>query len=332
MKKIAFFSVAVFIIALSVIVLSCGSTAKAPTPKQGEPAPVWGPHLSPEMILVPGGSFTMGSTDVTDLDAMPVHQVTMDGFYLGKYEVTQALYWAVTGRNPSCFQGDSIPEGYTSCYNFPVERVSWFDAVEFCNELSVLEGLTPVYSISNKTPKEGHPISEADVNINWKANGYRLPTEAEWEYAAKGGNGPGPYYIYAGSNDPHVVAWFNDNSPPEIDFNELNSDGKTTIMVKYAGDSHATFVWMHPVGLKAPNSLGFHDMSGNVWEWCWDLFGEYTNASLTNPKGPESGPGRTYRGGAYSYAGSSVLRIANRNFWLPYVANDVIGFRLARNL
>ena len=174
-----------------------------------------------KMIYVEGGTFQMGSTNGGSSE-QPIHTVTVSSFLIGKYEVTQKEWQEVMGYNPSYSEGD----------NRPVEKVSWYDAVEFCNKLSEKEGLTPAYTING-----------FDVSCNWSANGYRLPTEAEWEYAAKGGK-KSKNYKYSGSDNIDDVAWY-----------DANSDGRS-----------------HDVGTKAPNELGIYDMSGNVWEMCWDSF------------------------------------------------------------
>lgn len=251
----------------------------------------------PEMAVVPGGSFRMGSDDTRDLDARPVHTVTISGFSMAKYQITQGQYYAVTGYNPSDFiYGPKAPDR-------PVENLSWYDAVEFCNKLSELEGLTPVYTISNRIPASGYPITDATVTPNWGNNGYRLPTEAEWEYAAKGGNGMEPYFTFSGSDDADEVAWFND-----APFSEIST---------------------HPVGTKAPNALGIYDLSGNVWEWCWDWFGDYPDTPETNPRGPSSGTSRIMRGGSWSLS-RDVIRTTYRNFYIPALTYNFIGIRLVR--
>ena len=257
----------------------------------------WIPEIS--MVTVPGGSFLMGSSDYRDLEASPVHTVTLSGFSMAKYQITQAQYRAVTGFNPSYFvlQNEAA--------NCPVETITWFEAAEFCNKLSELEGFAPVYTISSRTPAAGYPVTDADVTADWKANGYRLPTEAEWEYAAKGGNGMDRYFIYSGSDDPDEVALYNYG----------------------LGSSQVT----GPVGQKKPNGLGLYDMSGNVWEWCWDWYGEYSNDWETNPKGSVSGPGKALRGGSWSLS-EDVIRIAYRNFYIQSITYCYIGFRVVRNL
>jgi len=212
-------------------------------------------------------------------DELPTHQVTLSSFYIGKYEVTQAEYQAVMGTNPSHFSGSDKP----------VENVSWFDAVEYCNARSIQEGLTPCYNTTN--------IQEC----NFSVNGYRLPTEAEWEYAARGGSN-NPDYLYSGSNDINSVAWNSSNS------------GSTS----------------HNVGTKTPNGLGIYDMSGNVWEWCNDRYGSYSSSAQSDPVGPATGSYRVTRGGSWYYS-ATYCRVAYRYDDYPANSNYNIGFRLARS-
>ncbi|GHV83850.1 hypothetical protein AGMMS50212_11900 [Spirochaetia bacterium] len=232
-------------------------------------------------VHVKGGSFLMGSPPEADSeDDEAQHRVTVHGFYMGQYEVTQAEYETVIGHNPSYFKGS----------NLPVENVSWYEAVEYCNKLSLKEGLKPAYSGSGN-----------DIVCNFKASGYRLPTEAEWEYAAKGGNEDTMTYEYSGSNNADAVAWYYSNS------------GERT----------------HDVGTKAPNSLGLYDMSGNVWEWCWDWYGDYSMVEQTDPSGAASGSARVVRGGGWR-DGASLLRSAQRDDGLPAHHYIRIGFRVVR--
>jgi formylglycine-generating enzyme required for sulfatase activity len=251
-------------------------------------------NASYEMIRVPGGSFQMGDTvGDGDSDERPVHTVTLSAFSIGKYEVTQGLYESVMGYNPSYFNG------YTNSSNRPVEQVTWFDAAEFCNKLSVKERLQPVYAINGRTPAEGYPITSATVIADWSKNGYRLPTEAQWEYAAKGGNGSPGNYTYAGSDNRFEVAWFEGN-----------------------GEAYT-----RSVGTKKPNGLGIYDMSGNVWEWCWDLYGSYSNEAQTDPAGASSGSFRMSRGGSWFYS-AEYARSAYRYYFTPSDRNYFLGFRL----
>ncbi len=215
------------------------------------------------MVWVEGGTFRMGATSEQGSeisDEKPVHSVTLSGYYIGKTEVTQALWQAVMGSNPSYFEGDDLP----------VEQVSWDDCQEFIRKLNSLTG-----------------------------QNFRLPTEAEWEFACRGGNNSRGYK-YSGSNYIDNVAWYDGNS----------------------GDK------THPVVTKSPNELGIYDMSGNVWEWCADWYGDYSSGRQTNPKGPYGGSGRVNRGGSwYNFARNcrSSIRIDD----YPTYRDDLLGLRLA---
>ena len=240
------------------------------------------------MAWIPGGSFQMGSVSGGNSDERPVHTVTLSGFWMGKYEVTQAQYQAVMGSNPS--------SGYGVGDNYPVYSVSWYDAVDFCNKLSAREGLAPAYTVNGTS-----------VTWNRSATGYRLPTEAEWEYAAKGGNGSPGNYTYAGSNTVGDVAWYSGNN---------GSSGSSTYGSKQ-------------VGTKQANGLGIYDMSGNVWEWCWDWYGSYSSTAQTDPMGASSGSYRVGRGGGWIISVES----ARSAYWynsFPYNRGSNIGFRLTR--
>ena len=212
-----------------------------------------------QMVFVQGGTFKMGTPDGGN-DEKPVHQVTLSDFFIGKFEVTQRQWQYVMGKNPSFFRG---------CDDCPVEQVSWNDVQEFIRKLNRKSG-----------------------------KNYRLPTEAEWEYAAKGGN-KSKGYIYSGSNIIDDVAWYN-----------KNSDSKT-----------------HLVGQKQPNELGLYDMSGNVLEWCNDLYGRYIPRSQTNPKGASVSDCRVYRGGGWGYLPRSC-RTSNRDRSGPGSHSFNLGFRV----
>ncbi|OQB89390.1 MAG: Serine/threonine-protein kinase PrkC [Candidatus Cloacimonetes bacterium ADurb.Bin117] len=232
-------------------------------------------------VAVQGGEFEMGS-EGDNTDELPVHSVLVSGFYIANYEVTQHLWSSVMGENPSHNQGEALP----------VENVSWEEALEFCNALSVREGLQPCYKIKG-----------ASSTCNWGANGYRLPTEAEWEFAARGGNNS-LGYVYSGSNDISAVAF------------SSSSDARRT----------------SPVGQKNPNELGLHDMSGNVWEWCWDSYaGDYYRVSpYENPRGAKAGHVRCMRGGAWD-RNEERCRNAYRGKGSFEIRRSNIGFRLVRS-
>ena len=220
--------------------------------------------VSFEMVEVRGGTFRMGATSEqgseADSDEKPVHSVTLSGYYIGKTEVTQALWKAVMGSNPSNFKGD----------NLPVECVSWNDCQEFVRKLNSLTELN-----------------------------FRLPTEAEWEFACRGGNNSRGYK-YSGSNYIDNVAWYWDNSL-----------GNTL-----------------PVATKLPNELGIYDMSGNVREWCSDWKGDYSSGAQTNPKGPYDGSYRVNRGGSW-FDLARHCRSSYRDSYSPDYCGDFLGLRLS---
>ena len=220
--------------------------------------------VSFKMIRVDGGTFTMGATSEQGSDAAddekPTHSVTLSSYRIGMTEVTQALWQAVMGSNPSHRIGS----------NRPVDWVSWDDCQNFIRRLNTLTG-----------------------------ENFRLPTEAEWEYAARGGN-KSRGYKYAGSNNIDNVAWYSDNS------------GSQT----------------HNVATKSPNELGLYDMSGNVWEWCQDWYGSYSSGSQTNPTGPESGDGRVRRGGSWNVIAGGC-RVSCRYYDVPTYRGNFMGLRLA---
>jgi formylglycine-generating enzyme required for sulfatase activity len=217
----------------------------------------------PEMAEVQGGTFRMGCSqeqqNACENDESPLHSVTLSTFKISKYEITQTQWKSIMGNNPSKYAGD----------NFPVDNVSWDDVQEFISRLNVITG-----------------------------KNYRLPTEAEWEYAARGGN-QCKGYIYSGSNHPDDVAWSSGNS---------------------GGQTHA-------VGTKKANELGIYDMSGNVWEWCLDWYGSYPAAAQKNPTGTKSGSYRVNRGGGRN-SNAYHCRVTCRNLNSPGARRDSLGFRV----
>jgi len=254
----------------------------------------WNQWNGIEMVQISAGTYTRG-----DSSYRPPHQVTLtSGFYMGKYEVTQEQYMAVMRVNPSSFS--SNPAAGETQARRPVERVTWFDAVEFCNKLSEVEGLTPVYTITGRKPDAGYPITSATVTANWNANGYRLPTEAEWEYACRAGS---TTLWHFGDDQNQLVnyAWFSSNS------NSMT----------------------HEVGKKLPNAWGLYDMHGNVNEWCCDWYADYSSEAQTDPRGPVSGTFRVVRGGSW-YLSAGFTLSAHRSSHSLDVRYSNLGFRVVR--
>ena len=267
-------------------------------------------------VRVPGGTFLMGSPEGTpnsNANERPVRAVTVSGFSMGRHVVTQGEWYDVMGTRPSFFNGTNNETGTTvtptfQWRNLPVERVSWYDAIVFSNRLSIARGLTPAYSIGGSTnPDDWGPVPTS-WNATWNAvtivpgsTGYRLPTEAQWEFAARGGHGSPGNFTFSGSNVAAEVAWHSANS------------GRRT----------------REVGTLAPNALGLYDMSGNVWEWVWDWWGTYPDYPETDPTGASSGSDRVVRGGGWGVSDWGV-RSASRLDVAPADRFDGLGFRLVR--
>lgn len=263
------------------------STASAQQPVSGDKTFTVG-GVSFTMKVVAGGTFMMGSTELPSGDvldvclkwAKPVHQVTVNDYYIGETEVTQELWQAVMGNNPSEFKGS----------NLPVEYVSWNDCQEFIRKLNAQTGQT-----------------------------FRLPTEAEWEYAARGGN-KSRGYKYSGSNNLTEVGWYWQNSGDSF-LSGTDADWNAYKIINNHGQTH-------PVKQRQANELGLYDMSGNVWEWCQDWYGSYGSSAQTNPTGASSGYYRVLRGGSwYYYAG--YCRVSNRSRITPDIRLNNLGLRLA---
>ena len=240
-------------------------------------------------VFVEGGTFNNGTSDVT-----------ISSFYIDKYELTQAGYQAVMDSNPARGNGDGD--------SYPVFYVTWLNAIEYCNRRSIQEGLTPCYSYSTygtnpvnwPTNWNIYDANHTNVSCDWTANGYRLPTEMEWMFAARGGNQT-HNYTYSGSNDINAVAWYDGNA------------GYTT----------------YQVGTKAPNELGIFDMSGNVWEWVWDIWGSYPNGNQTDPHGATTGRYHVWRGGGW-LENANGCTVSHRGSNHTTYGNRDVGFRVCR--
>ncbi len=236
-----------------------------------------------EMMLIPGGEFIMGDSRGED-DEKPAHKVKISAFYMDKYEVTQDAYEKMMGKNPAKFKGPDKP----------VERVSWFGAIQYCNMRSLREGLSPCYDLET-------------LKCNYETDGYRLPTEAEWEYACRAGT--------------------------RTNYSFGNATGK---LGQYAWSKANANKTTHPVGQKKPNPWGFYDMHGSVWEWCNDHYDEdyYQKSPVENPNGPAVGEERVLRGGSWA-SGAQSARSSSRYSETPGFADvcfgyEAYGFRCVR--
>lgn len=249
--------------------------------------------------LLQSGNFQMGNAQFPS--STPVHSVSLQGFFISAKETTQNEWYEVMNTIPSSSHG-SGPE-------FPVYQVSWYDALVYCNKKSINEGLSPVYALNGVTnpdswgtiPTTSNPEWNA-ITCNWNANGYRLPTEAEWEFASRGGTWS-ENYEYAGSNRIGNVAWY------------LNNSANIT----------------HQTATKQMNEAGIYDMSGNVYEWCWDWYAPYENVSQTNPTGPDSGTTRSIRGGSFLNEPQNCLSTFRLDL-SPESRLNYTGFRIVRKV
>jgi len=249
-----------------------------------------------EMVLVPGGKYDMGDTlNVGRSDEKPIQRVELSSYLICRTQVNQKLWNMVMNQNPSNFQG----------FELPVDHVSWYECIEFCNKLSNLAGFTPYYTIDKDKPDSAN-LTKSDgrkleITCNQNADGYRMLTEAEWEFAAKGGSNSN-HYKFAGSETETKVAW------------SKNDSGFKT----------------HPVAQKKPNELGLYDMSGNVWEWCWDWYDDYSEKDYINPQGAEKGSYKVIRGGSWA-DNKNYHRVASRGKENPSGKYSSIGLRIGRN-
>ncbi len=295
------------------------------------------------MVLVEGGTFFMGSRH-GDEDERPVHKVALSSFYIGKYPITQKEWndANVLDWEPSYFKGE----------NHPVECLTWKVCIDFCNELSRREGLEECYEyrklrminrdkvLKSKVLKKINLVQEKEDYIIFfpNRNGYRLPTEAEWEFAARGGV-LSKGYLYSGSDDVDEVAWYAKELfeyPVEETIQKYRDKGYEEIKARfYAFTEYVNvkedFYPTHPVGQKKPNELGIYDMSGNVWEWCWDKDQPYSKHPQFNPVGPARSHYRVYRGGSALEEAKNCRCTVRRSEVDDVFCKEHLGLRVARN-
>ncbi len=265
----------------------------------------------PNFIAVTGGTFTMGSPNGVGSSAeQPQHTVSLSDFYISNTEIRWGAWDTVYqwGLNNGYSDLPVGRKGYNGDAAHPVTEVNWYDIVKWCNARSEKEGLIPYYYTgSNHTSSNVYRTGQIDLEktmVYINSDGYRLPTEAEWEYAAQGGyKRHNPHFMFSGSNSVETVAWYSTNS---------NNNS-------------------HLVATKSPNELGTYDMSGNVWEWCWDWYGSYNESAQTNPFGVAMGTSRVVRGGSFDNI-ESHSRVTNRIGNTPTNRYNVIGFRVVKNV
>ena len=283
------------------------------------------PNPPAGMVIIPAGSFTMGNTFSGEGygDELPLHTVYVSAFYMDRYEVTKALWdevynWAITHG----YSFDYANSGEGKASNHPAQRMTWYDAVKWCNARSEKEGRVPAYYTSSGQTTV-YRSGQVDVDnswVNWNS-GYRLPTESEREKAARGGS------------SGHRFPWSNVDTISHSQAN-YNADISYPYNLSYPAGYHPTFAsggfpYTSPAGYFAPNGYGLYDMDGNVLEWCWDWYGFYGSVSQTDPRGPASGPYRRIRGGSWRYS-AIECRTAGRGYSYPYGRSDYCGFRSVR--
>ena len=293
------------------------------------------PRVAPAMVLIPAGDFLMGDQSMPisgDSDERPVHTVQVSAFSIGNCEVTKAEWDVVrTWARQNGFT--DLAEGEGKAADHPVQSVSWYDVVKWCNARSRQEGLQPCYSVSGAVYQVGE---NEEVTCDWTANGYRLPTETEWEKAARGGK-VGKDYPWGNTISHRRANFREDMSPSKLtklwnDMWDKISPGRSRVVGTGFHPAYETGnePYTTPVASFAANGYGVHDMAGNVWEWCWDCYEDYPASMQTDPRGAFSGSGRVGRGGDWG-AGAYGCRVAIRTTGIPAGYSYGFGFRVARS-
>ena len=270
------------------------------------------------VALIPNGSFQMGNAMAADTDTTdaPIRSVTLNAFYMGTNLVTWADWNTV--RTWGLANGyTDLNAGAGKAASHPALTITWYDVVKWCNARSEKDGLTPCYTLNGAVYRTTN--SDAVV-CNWAVNGYRLPTEAEWEKAARGGLS-GKRFPWGDTISQSQANYYGDTSGFSYD---LGPNGNNSI--GSIGGSPCT----SPVGTFPANGYGLYDMAGNMFEWCWDWYGPYTAGAQANPRGVTSGTSRVFRGGDW-YGTADGCRVANRNAFSPSISYDGVGFRIARS-
>lgn len=274
------------------------------------------------MALIPQGVFTMGDSLDGTWDA-PTRTVTLDAYYMGKHEVTKAKWDEVRTWGLSNSYAD-LAEGSGKASNHPVQTVSWYEIVKWCNARSQMEGLTPVYYTddSQTTIYKTGNVNVTNAQVNWNANGYRLPTEAEWEKAARGGLS-GKRFPWGDTISQSQANYYADRG--------ISYDLSGSVNNYHPSYATGSQPYTSPVGAFVANGYGLYDMAGNVEEWCWDWYGTYAEGSQTNPLGLSSGANRVCRGGLYDNT-ANRCRVANRSSRNPGSSLNNYGFRVVRGV
>lgn len=296
-------------------------TVQVTVPVSQAPTPMFyrvrGTGWPTDMALIPAGSFEMGDNLDGSSYALPLHSVYVSAFYMDRYEVTKALWddvynWAITNG----YSFDHEARGKTN--NHPAHSMIWYNAVKWCNARSEKEGITPAYYKDTGLSTRYRSGYTAPY-VNWNS-GYRLPTEAEWEKAARGGAAGRRFPWTDTDNITHSRANYYSSTSYSYDTSSTRGYHPTF--------NDGTNPYTSPVGYFAPNGYGLYDMAGNVWEWCWDWYGSYTSASETDPRGPQEGSDRVRRGGGWSINfGAIDCRTTGRSNFAPGNSSTLIGFR-----